>query len=83
MNPALMEMVAQAKSSERRSAAATRSARLWGAASAGASASDEIQAWTLRSGTDRSIAARRTIGWFLVRLGLRLALPRPGTASAR
>jgi hypothetical protein len=76
MNPTLMEMVAQARVTEMRQAGSARCGRAWEGAG-GMPAEGRARAVPARP------AARRAIGWFLVRLGLRLALSRPFAASAR
>ena len=80
MNPVLMEMNAQARMAEMRRASAMRVGRGQGHAG---DTPLESQAPMATAWTRRPAAARRTIGWFLVRVGLRLALSRPFAASAR
>jgi hypothetical protein len=78
MNSALMT-IARAKMAETRGTAA-QSGRAW------VHAGDlpvKALAPVMTTGAHRPTAARRTIGWFLVRIGLRLALPRSFAASAR
>ena len=79
MNLALMT-IAQAKMAENRETAVARSCRVWEHAGG---LPPETWAPAVMTGTRRPTAARRTIGWFLVRIGLRLALPRSFAASAR
>jgi hypothetical protein len=78
VNPTLTQMVAQTRMTDMRRAAARTS--------------DSTRVRSTRSavGTRRLLsptlaacptAARRAIGWFLVGLGLRLAVPRPRPAS--
>ena len=79
MNSALM-MIAKAKMAETRETAASRSGRAWEHAGG---LPVKTLAPAMTTGTRRPTATRRTIGWFLVRIGLRLALPRSFAASAR
>jgi hypothetical protein len=78
MNPALMEKIAQTKGAEMRRTAATRIDPAWEHASG-----TPAKTWGPAITTGILPAARRTTGWFLVRVGLRLAMPRPRAASAR
>jgi hypothetical protein len=79
MNPALTEMMAQTRMADMRRAAPTRltSRRVASANPAGANLLPELRL------TARPAAARRAIGWFLVGVGLRLAVSQPRSASAR
>ena len=79
MNPALMETIAQTRITEMRRTAATRSGRPEYAGRIPA----ETPAKAVTPGTHGPAAARQTLGLFLVRVGLRLALPRGLAASAR
>jgi len=73
MNPTLLEMMARTRISEIRRAA-TRPDGARGHVDAMPAGTT----WTV-AGTHGS-ATRQTIGWFLVRVGLRLARPRPASA---
>jgi hypothetical protein len=80
LNPALAEMVANDRITELRAAAAKRSS------SARASAGAETGAPHASSRSNRHAHlanSQRAIGWFLVSVGLRLALPRTRAGSAR
>jgi hypothetical protein len=79
MNPALMEMIAKIRDTEMRRTAATRHSSGWGHSDA---IPAETRASAARMATHGPAAARRTIGWFLVRVGLHLALAQPGAVSA-
>jgi hypothetical protein len=79
MNPAMMERVAQARMGDMRRVVAPRTGRARRTAldlPAGPGLG-----WA-QIGAAHPAAARREIGWFLVRVGLRLALCRPRSASA-
>ena len=78
MNPAMVEMVAQARVVEMRQAAARRSP--------GARRLEADRARRTRTPAEKTIsmrpaAPRRAIGWFLISVGLRLALPRPNASG--
>lgn len=75
MNPALMEMIARARTAEMRGAATGG----WGLAGRVPAEAGSASSMTAM----RRPAAARTFGLFLVRVGLHLALPRPQGASAR
>jgi hypothetical protein len=78
MNPGLVELMAQDRTTELRTAAANRSLRC--------SAPTEIAARATSSRSNRHVRLgnpQRAIGWFLVSVGLRLAMPRTPTGSAR
>jgi hypothetical protein len=80
-NPALIELMAQDRTMELRTAAANRSWRSWRSA-----VPVEIAARRTTSRPRRQVRPanpQRAIGWFLVSVGLRLALPRTPTGSAR
>lgn len=80
MNPALTEMVAKDRITELHAAAAKRAARNR------PSLATEIVARPASSHSSRRFRLtnpQQAIGWFLVSLGLRLAVPRTRTGSAR
>jgi hypothetical protein len=80
MNPALIEMMATDRSTELRAAAAKRAPR------GGVSVPTEpsARATSARPGRRAPLAnPQREVGWFLVSVGLRLALPRTRTGPAR
>jgi hypothetical protein len=78
MNPVVAEMVAHTRMADLQRAAEAPSAfSRRGGTTAGPVRSRQSRA---QAGPE---AARRAIGWFLVGVGLRLALPRPRSASAR
>jgi hypothetical protein len=80
LNPALAEMVATDRIRELERGAARRSLR------ARSSAPAETAAPQASSGSLRHAHlanSQRTIGWFLVSVGLRLALPRTRAGSVR
>jgi hypothetical protein len=77
MNPTLMQMMARARMVEVAELPRARSSRAWGQAGG---ALVEVPTGTAMY---RPAAPRRTIGLLLVRVGLRLASPRPRIASAR
>jgi hypothetical protein len=80
LNPALAEMVAKDRITELQGAAAKRSLR----ARASVCAETAAPQTSSRSIRHAQLANRqRAIGWFLVSVGLRLALPRTRTDSAR
>jgi hypothetical protein len=78
MNPAMVEMAAQARVVEMRRAAAKRSPD--------AGRHDAERARRTRAPAEgtvsiRPAAPRRAIGWFLISVGMRLALPRPNASG--
>jgi hypothetical protein len=77
MNPAMMERVAQARMAEMRRVVTPRSGGTGRPAMASAAPGP---GWR-EAGAGHPVAVRRAIGWFLVRVGLRLALSRPHSAS--
>jgi hypothetical protein len=79
MNPAMVEMVARARVAEMRLAAAGRSRAPWWR-DTGHSRQLRPPA-ARRTVSIRPATPRRAIGWFLVSVGLRLALPRPVTSD--
>jgi hypothetical protein len=79
MNPAMMEQVAQARMDDMQRVVAPRPDRA--RRTTPNRATGPGPGWAL-IGAGRPVAARRAIGWFLVRVGLRLALSRPHSASA-
>jgi hypothetical protein len=76
MNPAMMEVMAQTRMTGMRQAAADRSRRTWQPVTGGGTCPSRAP-----TGPTRPAEARRAVGWFLISVGLRLALPR--TAPAR
>jgi hypothetical protein len=74
MNPALTEMVAHTRMADMRQAAVTRSDAPRRAATACPARTSSSPVWRA---TGSPAAARRAIGWFLVGVGLRLAVSRP------
>jgi len=79
MNPAMIERMAQARMDDMQRVVAPRTDRTRRPTLERAPGSGP--GWVL-IGAGRPVAARRAIGWFLVRVGLRLALSRPHSASA-
>jgi hypothetical protein len=79
MNPALTEMMAQTRMADMRQGAISRRTNSRGATvrPRGADASP------LRHGAVPHAAVRQAIGWFLVGVGLRLAVPRPRPVATR
>lgn len=80
MNPTLAEMMANDRITELRRAAARRSS------CAGPSVATEIAAPRASYRSVRHehlVNSQRAVGWFLVSVGLRLAVPRTRTGSAR
>jgi len=75
LNPALAEMVARDRIAEMQRAAAKRSFSTRSYRPADTTALSIRQA--------RRASPQRAIGWFLIRVGLRLALPRTRAGSAR
>jgi hypothetical protein len=80
MNPATMERVVQTRIIEMRRAAAKRP---FGGRRPVARRTAGTRRPLAQSGVAFPAAPRRAVGWFLVRVGLRLALPRPRSASAQ
>ena len=78
MSPALTEMVARPRVTEMRQTATRRSHGTRWPESHGARRTPTPPAATRWAGPARS---RRAIGWLLISVGLRLALPRPGAWS--
>ena len=78
MNPAMVEMVARARVVEMRQAAAKRSPSGRRLHADGARRTRRPAA---RSVSIRPAAPRRAVGWFLISVGLRLALPRPNASG--
>jgi hypothetical protein len=80
LNSALAEMVARDRIAEMHRTAARRSFD-----SRGYRAMDETKAPTVQLSVRRAHRPnpRRAVGWFLVSVGLRLALPRPRAGSTR
>jgi hypothetical protein len=80
LNPALAEMAATERIAALRAAAAKRSSRPRRSIPTETTARHAPR----RSGRFGHLAdAQRAIGWFLISLGLRLAVPRTRTGSAR
>jgi hypothetical protein len=75
INPALTEMVAQTRMADMQQAAAPRRRAIAGPAATEPSLLPGLAV--------RPVAARRAIGWFLVGVGLRLAVSRPRSAAAQ
>ncbi len=78
MNPGLMEMLAKDRTTELNAAAANRASR-----SAVRTGIDTRPAPSRSGPRLRRANLQRAIGWFLVSVGLRLAMPRTPTGSAR
>ena len=80
LNPALAEMAARDRNAELLRAAPKRSLD-----SRGYRATEERETPTARPSVRRARRAnpQRAVGWFLVSVGLRLALPRTQAASTR
>jgi hypothetical protein len=78
MSPGLTEMMAQDRISELRGGATQRSS-----CSAGRPVTTAGPASTRSSPRVRPANPQRAIGWFLVSVGLHLAMPRTPTGSAR
>jgi hypothetical protein len=80
LNPALTEMAARDRLAGLHRAAARRSLD-----SRGYGDTDETKALTVQLSDRRAqrVGPRRAVGWFLVSVGLRLALPRPRAGSTR
>jgi hypothetical protein len=78
LNPAFAEMEARDRIAERHRATTKRGSR-------GCPARDETEDPTARPSVRRARRAnpQRAIGWFLVSVGLRLALPRSRAGSSR
>jgi hypothetical protein len=79
MNPTLIQMMAEAKNVEIGEATAARSSHARSEARGGL-VEGPVGTSAVRS---RTIAPRRTVGLFLVRVGNRLASPQPRTVCAR
>jgi len=79
-NPALTEMMARDRIAELQRADAKRSTRSRSSVP-GAITSSPRPPVSVRPG--RLANSQRAIGWFLVSVGLRLALPRAGSGAAR
>jgi hypothetical protein len=73
MNPPLIEMMAHIRMADMRQAAVTRSGTSRRAVIARPAGTTSSPVWR---GTGSPAAARRAIGWFLVGVGLRLAVSR-------
>lgn len=80
LNPALAEMMASDRIMELQGAAKQRSLRARASVRAETAAP---QALSRSVRHDHLANSQRAIGWFLVSVGLRLALPRTRTGSAR
>jgi hypothetical protein len=80
LNPALAEMMASDRIMELRGAATKRSLRARASVRAETAAP---QALSRSVRHDHLANSQRAIGWFLVSVGLRLALPRTRAGSAR
>lgn len=78
MNPGLIEMMATDRRTELRAAAASRASR------SAVRAQIETRPASSRSSQHVRLAnPQQAIGWFLVSVGLRLAMPRTRTGPAR
>ena len=80
MNPVVAEMVAQTRMADMQRAARAPSAFSRRGTTVGPARTRQPRAHGGAAGPE---AVRHAIGWFLVGVGLRLALPRPRSASAR
>jgi hypothetical protein len=80
LNPALAEMMASDRIMELQGAARQRSLRARASVRA-ETAAPQASSRSVRH--DHLANSQRAIGWFLVSVGLRLALPRTRTGSAR
>jgi hypothetical protein len=80
LNPALAEMMASDRIMELQGAAMKRSLLARASVRAETAAA---QALSRSARHDHLANSQRAIGWFLVSVGLRLALPRTRTGSAR
>jgi hypothetical protein len=80
MNPAVAEMLAHTRMADLQRAAVAPSAFSRRATTDGPVRARRPGAQAGAAGPE---AARHAIGWFLVGVGLRLALPRPRSASTR
>jgi hypothetical protein len=78
MNPAMVEMVARARVGEMRQVAAKRSS---GVRELNTVHARRVRLPTGRTRSIRPAAPRRAIGYFLINLGLRLALPMPNVSA--
>ena len=81
LNPALVEMQARDRISEMRRVGATRSSGMSSYPTVGNTRATRAFVWSLPAA--RRTEPRRALGWFLVSVGLRLAVPRPRGGSAR
>jgi hypothetical protein len=73
MNPAMMETMAHSKMADMQQAAHRRSA---------VRHPSVVARRTTQPRSSRPVAVRRTIGWFLVSVGLRLAISRRRSVAA-
>jgi hypothetical protein len=80
LNPALAEMMASDRITELQGAAAKRSLSARASVRAETAAPQASSRSTRRA---RLANSQRAVGWFLVSVGLRLALPRARTGPAR
>lgn len=80
LNPALVEMQARDRISEMRRVGATRSSGTRPCPTVGVTMA---RAFARPIADARRSEPRRALGWFLVSVGLRLAVPRPRSGSAR
>ena len=80
LNPALAEMMASDRIMELQGAARQRSLRARASVPA-ETAAPPASSRSIRH--DHLANSQRAIGWFLISVGLRLALPRTRTGSAR
>jgi hypothetical protein len=80
LNPALVEMQARDRIAEMRRVGATRSSGRSSYPTVDNSRARTF-AWSIPAA--RRTETRRALGWFLVSVGLRLAVPRPRGGSAR
>jgi hypothetical protein len=80
MNPVVAEMVAHTRMADLQRAAVAPSAFSRRRTAVGSVTTRRPRAQAGAAGPE---TARRAIGWFIVGVGLRLALPRPRSASAR
>jgi hypothetical protein len=82
MNPAMMESMAHSKMADLRQAAERRSGARYRSVALEGAGGSAISTGRDRPETDRPETVRRAIGWFLVGVGLRLAVPRRNAAAA-
>jgi hypothetical protein len=80
MNPALMEMMARTKMADLERARGTQSCR---ASRPGAPSAAMTAIRSSQTSAGSRVAVRESIGWTLVRVGLRLAVPQSHLGSAR